>query len=109
MSKSLKSLVVTTIVFALGVPAIAAAAPLNELQGKAVKVSYADLNLENREGATVLYRRLQNAAKEACGVRSLQVEGSLSSHSAARSCYRSTLDAAVVKVDNAKVSSIHAS
>jgi len=109
MSKSFKSLFVTTIVFALGAPAIASAAPQSDLAGTAVKVSYADLNLQKSAGAEVLYRRLQNAAKQACDVRSLQVEGSLRNFAATRSCYRNSLDAAVAKVDNAKVSSIHAS
>jgi len=108
MSKSLKSLVVATIVFALGVPAITSAASQSDLAGTAVKVSYADLNLQKSAGAEVLYRRLKNAARQACDVRSLQIEGSLSNFVATKSCYRKSLDSAVAKVNNALVSSIHA-
>lgn len=108
MSKLSKSLVASIIVFALGAPVVASAAPQSDLAGIAVKVSYADLNLQKIEGARVLYRRLQNAARQACDVRSLQIEGSLRNLAESRSCYREALAAAVAKVDNQKVSSIHA-
>ncbi len=108
MSKLLKSVVVSMFVFALGAPAIASAAPASGLTGTSVKVSYADLNLEKAAGAEALYRRLQNAAEQACGVRSLQIEGSLSGIAKSRSCYREALTAAVENVDNEIVSEIHA-
>ena len=108
MSKILKILVASIIVFALGAPAIASAAPQSSLEGTAVKVSFADLNLQKAAGAEALYRRLQNAAKQACGVRSLQIEGSVRKFAEARSCYRNALSAAVAEVDNERVSDIHA-
>ena len=74
MSKLLKSLVATFMIFALGAPAIASAS--DSLEGTAVKVSFADLNIEKAAGAKALYHRLQSAAKEACGVESLKNEGS---------------------------------
>lgn len=107
MSKLLKSFVASTIIFALGAPALASAAPQSDLAGTAVKVFYSDLNLQKIEGAKVLYRRLQNAAKQACDVRSLQIEGSLRNLAESRSCYREALSAAVAKVDNQKVTGIH--
>ena len=109
MSKSLKSLVVSTIVFALGAPAIASADSLSDLQGTSVKVSYADLDLQKTAGAQVLYRRLQNAARQACGAPSLRIQGTLREFSETKNCYRKSLDAAVAKVDNANVNSIHSS
>ena len=108
MSKLSKSLGASIIVFALGAPVVASAAPQSDLAGTTVKVSYSDLNLQKIEGARVLYRRLQNAARQACDVRSLQIEGSLRNLAESKSCYREALAAAVAKVDNQKVSSIHA-
>ena len=107
-SKLLKSVVAAVVVFALGAPAIASADSQSGLEGTAIKVSFADLNLQKAEGAEALYRRLQNAAKQACGVRSLKVEGSVSNIAATRSCYRAALTASVKKVDNENVSKIHA-
>jgi len=107
MSKTLKSLLITSVAFALGAPAMASAAPQSDLKGAAVKVTYADLNLDKAEGAKVLYRRLQQAAKQACGMSSLRDDRAFGSYAEARDCYRTTLDASVAKVDNARVSSIH--
>ena len=106
-SKLFKSLLATIVVVALGAPVIASAGNKNELKGVSVKVSYADLNLEKKAGAQVLYRRLQNAAKQACDVRSLRVEGSLSNIAESRRCYRGALSAAVEQIDNEIVTNIH--
>ena len=109
MSKFVKSLIVSTFVIALGAPAIASADAQSDLLGTGVKVSYADLDLQKSAGAQVLYRRLQNAARQACGAPSLRIQGSLRTLSETKSCYRKSLDAAVAKVDNARVNGIHAS
>ncbi len=106
-SKLFKSLLATIVVVALGAPVIASAGDKNELKGVSVKVSYADLNLEKKAGAQVLYRRLQNAAKRACDVRSLSVEGSVSNIVEARRCYRGALSTAVEQIDNEIVTNIH--
>ena len=106
-SKLFKSLLATIVVVALGAPVIASAGHKNELKGVSVKVSYADLNLEKKAGAQVLYRRLQNAAKQACGIRSFRVEGSLSNIAESRRCYRGALSAAVEQIDNELVTNIH--
>ena len=106
-SKLFKSLLATIIVVALGAPAIASADAKSDLKVVSVKVSYADLNLKKEAGAQVLYRRLQNAAKQACGVRSLSVEGSVSNIVEARRCYREALSAAVEQIDNEMVTNIH--
>jgi len=108
MSKFSKSLVASVIIVALGAPAIASATPQRGLENTAVKVSYADLNLQKAAGAEVLYRRLQIAARQACGVQSLTTTGSLRNFSETRSCYRDALSAAVAKIDNERVSEIHA-
>ena len=106
-SKLFKSLLATIIVVALGAPAIASADAKSDLKGVSVKVSYADLNLKKEAGAQVLYRRLQNAAKQACDIRSFRVEGSLSNIAESRRCYRGALSAAVEQIDNEIVTNIH--
>ena len=75
-SKFVKGLTAAIVVVALGAPAFASADPKSDLQGVSVKVAYGDLNLEKEAGAEALYRRLKNASKEACDVRSLKVTGS---------------------------------
>ena len=106
-SKLFKSLVATVIVVALGIPTIASAGDKSELQGVSVKVSYEDLNLEKQEGAKALYRRLQQASKQACDYRGLKVSGSIKQMMTTKACYRDTLSAVVEELDNELVTELH--
>jgi len=112
MSKSSNSLVtiVAASIFALALsaPSIAAAEADAGLKGTAKKVSYSDLNLEKEEGATILYQRLQVAARQVCNVRTFTVKGSLQEVAEKNVCYRDTLDAAVSQLDNQHVNKLHA-
>ncbi len=105
-SKLYKGLMATIIVVALGAPAIASADAKSELQGVSVKVSYADLNLEKQEGAKALYRRLQQASRQACDVRGLDTEWTKNMRDG-RQCYQQALSEAVAEVDNELLSQIH--
>ena len=106
-SKLYKGLLTTIIVAALGAPAIASADAKSELQGVSVEVSYADLNLEKQEGAKAMYRRLQQASRQACGYRGLRVAGSIAANIDAQQCYREALSATVEKLDSELVTQIH--
>ena len=106
-SKLFKSLLAAIIVVALGAPAVASADAKSGLKGVAVKVSYADLNLEKQEGAKALYRRLQQASKQACGYRGLKISGSLRQMVETQQCYREALSVAVENLDNELVTEIH--
>ncbi len=106
-SKLFKSLLATIIVVALGAPTIASADAGNQLKGVSVKVSYADLNLEKQEGAKALYRRLQQASKQACDYRGLKVAGSIRRMTETQQCYREALTEAVAEIDNELVTEIH--
>ena len=75
-SKLFKSILATFVVIVFGGPAVVLASTPNYLEYKAT-VSYADLNLENEEGARVLYQRLQRASKKVCSARSLEIPGLL--------------------------------
>ena len=106
-SKLFKSLLATIIVVALGAPTVASADAKSDLQGVSVKVSYADLNLEKQAGAKALYRRLQQASKQACDVRGLLNAGSVRRMAETKQCYREALSVAVEKVDNELLTQIH--
>ncbi len=90
-SKIVKGLITAAAVIAFSAPAIASTGADNGLKGAAVKVSYADLNLQKEAGAKVLYRRLQQASKRACGVESFRNAGSLSAAAEMQRCYESSL------------------
>jgi UrcA family protein len=106
-SKLFKGLLATIIVVALGAPTIASADAKSELKGVSVKVTYADLNLEKQEGAKALYRRLQQASKQACDYRGLKVAGSIKRMVETQQCYHKALTEAVAQLDNELVSELH--
>jgi len=106
-SKLGRSLLTAIIVVILSAPTIALADAKSGVKDVSVKVSYADLDLEKQGGAKALYRRLQQASRQACDVRGLNVEGSLKRTSEARRCYRDALSAAVEKIDSDLMTQIH--
>lgn len=106
-SKRLNGVFATALVVVLSVPAIASAANESELAGKSVKVSYEDLNVQKEAGAKVLYRRLQQASKDVCGVRTLQNAGSVRALAEMQTCYNDSLTSAVAKVDSPALVRIH--
>ncbi len=107
-SKLSKGLVATFVVIVLGGPVVVLADAPSYSEGAKATVSYADLNLESEESVRVLYRRLQRASKEVCGVTSLQIAGSLNFLSKTKQCYRKSLSNAVDKFDNDDLTRIHA-
>ena len=108
-SKLLKVIIASAAIMALSAPAIASTSTEIELAGKAVKVNYADLNVQKDAGAQVLYRRLKKASKEVCGVEPLRIVGSVRILTEAQNCYRNSLATAVAKVDSAALTKIHES
>jgi UrcA family protein len=108
MSKFVSILTTSIIALALGAPTIAAAEADAGLKGTSKKVSYSELDLDKEEGAIVLYKRLQIAARQVCNVRTFTVKGSLHEAAERKACYRDTLDAAVSQVNNQYVTKLHA-
>ena len=106
-SNLFKSFMAAIIVIALGAPAVASADGKSDLQGVSVKVTYSDLNMEKQEAAATLYRRLQHASRQACGVTGLRNAGSVQLLAKTKACYRETLTAAVQEIDNDLLSQIH--
>ena len=109
MSKLAKAVTASIIALALSVPSIAAAEADAEIKGASKKVSYADLDLNKEEGAAVLYKRLKIAARQVCGARTITLKGSPREVREKKACYRETLDAAVIQVNNQYVNKLHTS
>ncbi len=107
-SKLFKSLVATFVVIVLGGPAVVLAGTPSYIEDAKATVSYVDLNLENEEGVRVLYRRLQRASKEVCGVTRLLNAGSIMHLQGTQQCYRETLSNAVDRFDNEDLTRVHA-
>ncbi len=76
---------------------------LSHSETNKVTVSYADLNLENKEDVQALYRRLQRASRKVCGSTYPGED-----HQRIGACYRATLSNSVDKADNDDLTRIHA-
>ena len=108
-SNVVRTFLVTVVVTAMAIPAIAGATPfINEADRAAVRVSYADLNLSNAAGLATLYARLKSASTAVCGSRSLFQAGSLEQLAENKRCYEGALSKAVARIDNDKLSELHA-
>ncbi len=107
-SKLFKSLVATFVVIVLGGPAVVLAGTSSDFEDAKVTVSYADLNLETKKGVQTLYRRLKRASKEVSGFTSFGRLGSAGLMLKAQQSYRNALSSAVEKIDNERLSEIHA-
>ncbi len=75
-----------------------------------VKVTYAELNLQNEAGVRVLYKRLIRASKAVCGENEnatlLPPSSVVRDH---RSCVKESLSNAVSQIDNPRLTAIHIS
>ncbi len=108
-SNVIRTILVTAVVTVMAIPAIAGATPsFNEADRAAVRVSYADLNLSNAAGLATLYARLKSASLAVCGSRSLIKAGSLEQLAKNKRCYEGALSKAVARIDNDKLSELHA-
>jgi len=103
-SNLIAGVVATVAVLAFAAPVTSFAV---DLEGRAEKVNYADLDLDKERGVRALYRRLQLASERVCGVESLREAGTLRVASEQRRCYAESLDAAVARVGNARLTAIH--
>lgn len=108
-SNVVRTFFVTVVVTTMAIPAIASATPfINEADRAAVRVSYADLDLSNEAGLATLYARLRSASLAVCGSRSFIETGSLEQLAQNKRCYQSALSKAVARIDNDKLSELHA-
>jgi len=97
------------VIFTLALPMVVSAASPSHIDDAAVRVSYADLNIENEAGAKVLYARLQRASQEVCGIGSYDLVRSVTESRKARACYEEALSTAVERIDSDMLNGIHRS
>ncbi len=113
-SKLFKKFVAAFVVIVLGGPAVVLAGTTSYIEVGKASVSYADLNLESKEGVRVLYRRLKRASNKLCSDTPPKIAGSLPNiyfgiyGQETRQCYREALSNAVAKFDNEDLTRIHA-
>ena len=107
MSKLVKSSIAIIIALGLGTPLIAGGAAPAQGDDGSVKVKFADLDIESKAGARVLYARLQQASKKACNLSPYMQDRSLANMSEAKSCYKGALAKAVSKIDSKALKEIH--
>lgn len=109
MKKVMKTGIAVIIALGLGMPLLASGAASSQGERDSVKVKFADLNIESRAGARVLYARLQQASEQACDLKSYTQDRSLGHIAAARDCYEGALDKTVGKIDSKALAEIHSS
>ena len=72
-----------------------------------VAVSFSDLNINSQAGATVLYRRIEKAARQVCGIthglKPIQVINN------EKDCLAASIDSAVASVHSDLIENVHAS
>ena len=104
---SIKHALVSVIAVSLiALPLLASAAATNSAD-KESTLFYSKQSLNNNKDQEILYERLKDASRDMCGSSNLQVTGSVERTSANKSCYEGTLNAAVERLDNSKVSALH--
>jgi UrcA family protein len=76
---------------------------------RSVTISYADLNLSSPDGARVLYKRIKQAARTACGPepRGIVLEFYPRAQWQHKSCIRKAVENAVASLDNPMVTAVH--
>jgi len=79
-------------------------ANLQEVDVKSVRVSYADLNLNQAAGKKTLYQRLRGAADQVCGKVQSKVARDIRHN---RECFEDALDHAVHQVGNQDLLTMH--
>ena len=104
-SKLAKTMGVATLARVLCLPGVVLAD--TEFKGRSEKVEFSDLNIDKKEGAEALYRRLKQASKRVCGLDSIRVAGGVREVSRSRACYRKTLDQAVAELGSEELRSVH--
>jgi UrcA family protein len=98
ITRSFRQLALAALVCALG-SATAWAAP----DARSITVSFRDLDLSNIAGATTLYHRIQQAARQVCG----RAASDLYEQIAWTTCYRNSTADAVRKVNSPLLTAVH--
>jgi UrcA family protein len=68
---------------------------------------YSKNSLNNATDQEILYAKLKHASRDMCGSSNLQLTGSVERVVGNKKCYEGTLTAAVERLGNAKVTTLH--
>jgi len=74
---------------------------------KSAEIFYNKQDLQNSTSQELLYSKLKDASQEICGSTNLQVTGSVERVSANEECYEGTLNAAVARLNNPRITELH--
>lgn len=109
MKTVMKSSIAVIVALGLGTPMLASGAAPIQAATDSVKVRFADLDIDSKAGARVLYSRLQQASRQACDLHSYTQDRSLARRAAARDCYQGALEKAVSRIESKALAEIHSS
>jgi UrcA family protein len=93
-------------VLAVSSTALSRNSPQQNTLDPSIVVRFADLNVDNPQGARKLYARIQTAADKVCGgpASSFWYPGQQEAY---RACYKSSIDTAVAKVNRPMLTALH--
>tara|TARA_R110002072_G_scaffold5527_12_gene35475 strand:- start:13241 stop:13549 length:309 start_codon:yes stop_codon:yes gene_type:complete len=99
----------TTIFLALFMTILSTSATAETVKSE-VTVSFAELNLQNEAGVRILYTRLVEASKTACGANiNYSLISTSMNHQDRRNCVAGSLSRAVSQIGNERLTEIHQS
>jgi UrcA family protein len=105
MSTSIRLKQSTAWVALLALASASASANPNDTDELSQKVNYEDLNVDTLAGASILYHRIERAARAVCGAD--RPDRELPPHGQWKSCYRLAIAGAVAKVNSPWLTAIH--
>ena len=103
-SKLFKGVIATIAVLAFSAPAFASANA--GIKGQMENVPYADLNVDNKRGAEILYQRLQKASRRVCAVETIRTVRGATIEADQRSCARHTQDQAGAEMNSVTLDAV---
>ena len=93
-------------VFAISLPLAVSAGSTDSAEGNRSLLNSERKQVVNND-PEALYGRLQDQSHDLCGSSSLRMTGDLRRSTEIDKCYQGTLDAAVLRLDNAEVIALH--
>ncbi len=95
-----------TILFSISFYVPMASAMIHQEGDNAVRVTFAELDISQKEGVEVLYQRIKTAARRVCGADDHRTR-SLSTQHAAKECFNNAVDNTVNKIGNPNLDALH--
>jgi UrcA family protein len=99
------TLLAVTAVTTMAIPFFASASAPDATPN--IKVAFQESELKTSWGRQNIYERMQDASRKLCGSSNIRLTGSLGRSAGNDECYEGTLTAAVDRLDNDAISSLH--